>query len=281
MRRYELPTDDPSYEPFRIERMKQRKPRFAKYELDRMSARELRSLACSRLKIRGADSVVEKRELIRTIVESGKIEVISAPEPVERQNVAELRAMGVGKLRRAMEEAGVFFDPIDVVEKEDMVQIFVKSGRVVFREEEAETETDIAVDYGHGSKRTSLSEEGEDEATSKVQHSRSKSDCSDAPTDAVEVGDDGDDSVGNVGQNACCSETETMDVGAASHAPGNASDGSELESSQSSSAAEPAFASRTVSELRALGREFRIDLSTCIEKKEMVDKLAARVSTRR
>ena len=45
----------------------------------------------------------------------------------------DLRSMGVGRLRRAMEEAGVFFDPIDVVEKEDMVQIFCNSGRLVLR----------------------------------------------------------------------------------------------------------------------------------------------------
>jgi len=39
-----------------------------------------------------------------------------------------------------MEDAGVFFDSRDVVEKEDMVQIFVNSGRIVFRRKEGEGE---------------------------------------------------------------------------------------------------------------------------------------------
>ena len=46
--------------------------------------------------------------------------------------------MGVGKLKRKMTEAGVFFDSRDVIEKEDMVQIFINSGRIVFEEEEEE-----------------------------------------------------------------------------------------------------------------------------------------------
>ena len=46
--------------------------------------------------------------------------------------------MGVGKLKRKMTEAGVFFYSRDVIEKEDMVQIFINSGRIVFEEEEEE-----------------------------------------------------------------------------------------------------------------------------------------------
>lgn len=286
-----------------------------------MSARELRSLACARLNIDGADSVVEKPELIRTIVESGKIEVISAPEPVEYGAVAELRAMGVGKLRRAMEEAGVFFDPIDVVEKEDMVQIFVKSGRVVFREEEeAEENADPGYGYG-GLKQMSITEKVENGATDGASFQRYRS------MEAVDGGNE------CAGQADGCLETETMEVDAPSQISDQAStmengvderisqgephplgheenevrvrprsdEGNEdhtdappsaefvsAESATSSyptppepSAMPPAFASRTVSELKALGRELGVDLSTCIEKREMVEKLAARVSARR
>ena len=62
----------------------------------------------------------------------GRVEIIAAPEPVSHR-LADLRAMGVGRLRRTMEEAGVFFDPVDVVETEDMVRIFVDSGWLVSR----------------------------------------------------------------------------------------------------------------------------------------------------
>ena len=61
---------------------------------------------------------------------SGRIEIIAAPKPVE-YSLKELRSMGVSVLKQTMENSGVFSDPIDVVEKEDMVQIFCNSERVI------------------------------------------------------------------------------------------------------------------------------------------------------
>lgn len=282
--RYELPTDDPSYETLRIERMKRRKPRFALYELERMPAKELRSLARNRLGLRGAltDGAVERSDLVRAIVDSGKIELISAPEPVEYGAVGELRAMGVGKLRRAMEEAGVFFDPIDVVEKEDMVQIFVKSGRVVFREEEEtekeeEEEEDLDLDSeadvgkeqngsgGEFERKRSFSERDEgnrgDGATSSGRASPSLSPEPgesevDAPTGVAEGGGNDDGEGANSLASAAATVTTTAGAGAAQQQQ------------------QPALASRSVTQLKALGRELGVDLSTCIEKREMVEKLA-------
>ena len=116
MCRYELPTDDPSYERYRLERMGNRRPRYATYELDRMPAGELRALA-SRVGVSNSGVGLERSELVKTIANSGRIEIIAAPAPVEYESLGTLRGMGVGKLRRSMEDAGVFFDPIDVVEK--------------------------------------------------------------------------------------------------------------------------------------------------------------------
>merc|ERR1740129_2725667 len=127
--RYELETDDRTYERGRLERMPSRKPRFRKHELNNMTIRQLRELL-TYLKLDDACTFTEKREIIDKIISSGKIEVIASPEPLEFK-VSELRAMGVGKLKKAMNEAGVFFDPVDVLEKEDMVQLFINSGRVV------------------------------------------------------------------------------------------------------------------------------------------------------
>jgi hypothetical protein len=39
--------------------------------------------------------------------------------------------MGVGELKRCMVDAGMFVDPLNVVEKADIIQIFVNSGRLV------------------------------------------------------------------------------------------------------------------------------------------------------
>ena len=118
--RYELPTDNVVYERERKKRMKNRKPRYAKYELERMNIKGLRDL-CHLLKI-ATRGLMEKKDFVDVILKSDKIIIIAAPEPVEYQSVEILRCMGVGQLKRAMKDAGVFFDSRDVVEKEDMVR---------------------------------------------------------------------------------------------------------------------------------------------------------------
>ena len=122
-----------------------RKPRYAGYELRRMSPKELLELASrSRISLPGKGVGMERKEIIDVIAHSGRIEVIAAPEPVEHR-LSDLRALGVGKLRRTMEEAGVFFSKEDVVEKGDMVDLFVRSGRVALlpeNEDENEEEDD-------------------------------------------------------------------------------------------------------------------------------------------
>jgi len=138
--RYELPTTNQVYESGRQERMATRKPRFASYELQRMKTSELMDLCTNKLNIPIVGSGYTKQEVIDRIVGSGKIDVISAPPPMSVENISTLRGMGVGKLKRLMTEAGVFFDSRDVIEKEDMVQIFINSGRIVFEEEEEEEE---------------------------------------------------------------------------------------------------------------------------------------------
>ena len=155
--RYELPTDNVVYERGRMERMKARKPRFAKYELQRMHNKELKDL-CVRLGL-NCFGIMEKKEYIDLIWNSGKVDVINAPDPVEYGSIADLRNMGVGVLKKNMGDAGVFFDPRDVIEKEDMVQIFVNSGRIVFKHDDKselqhhdDDERDghqETMDYGH------------------------------------------------------------------------------------------------------------------------------------
>ena len=142
--RYELETDDKQYERGRKQRMKGRKPRIHSYILDRMPVKGLRELGKQlkvRLPLKG-----EKPDLIQALVKSGKVDIIAAPKPVEYL-LSDLRSMGVGKLRRTMEDAGVFFDPIDVVEKEDMVRIFCNSGRLVLISEEPDAKPPAAREY--------------------------------------------------------------------------------------------------------------------------------------
>lgn len=128
--RYELPTDSTDYEEGRIERMRERRPRLRRHELDRMKLCELKDLAYERLDLSThCNALTDKADLIKEIEQSGKVDIIESPDPVEYR-LTDLRSMRVGALRKEMEEAGVFFSPEDVVEKEDMIQLFVHSGRV-------------------------------------------------------------------------------------------------------------------------------------------------------
>lgn len=74
--RWEFPTDDQDYEPGRTQRMKARVPRYYKFELDRASVKELKAMLKKFDKYRP----VERHDLIRHLVESGTIELISCQE---------------------------------------------------------------------------------------------------------------------------------------------------------------------------------------------------------
>jgi len=238
--------------------MKLRKPRFAKYELDRLGARDLRGL-CDRLGIRV--NAVEKRELVNAVLNSGKVTVIAAPEPVEYQCIQILRSMGIKQLKGAMADAGVFFDPRDVVEKEDMVQIFVNSGRIVFLEKEEQKTNQAHSDYGHAPRND------EDLDADEI---KQPSTDEDASSDWVEEIKDTDEQY-------VTHEDGELDTDNSQIAEDSSSSVREEPSSAQSSVGELTFAQCSVGELRRVARQFNVDISMCIEKKEMVDLIIAAV----
>ncbi|GKY94383.1 hypothetical protein MPSEU_000404300 [Mayamaea pseudoterrestris] len=135
--RYELPTDCPQYEQGRLERMRSRKPRFARHELDRLSIRELKEL----LKREDVASdvskyhPVDKNDLIQYLIQSNVIDLIPSPPPVE-YCYTELKQMSISRLKEVMNDAGVFFSKEDVVEKDDLLRLFLMSGRLTVLSEE-------------------------------------------------------------------------------------------------------------------------------------------------
>ena len=294
--RYELQTDDPMYEKGRLERMKHRKPRYAKYELERMRIRDLSAL-CSRLKI-PTDCMTEKKELIRSILESGKVDMIIAPKPVEYK-LSELKGLGVGKLKRAMGDAGVFFDAKDVIEKEDMVMIFVNSGRVVLLAEEDTSMEDsdgFSVDTDEDLKETEhISKRPRNidaEDFDPLNQSSSTGSC------AVELNEKNDNELydNDTVRSSVPSETiDTKDTNLYDDQNDHQNDRmqeepqiSDFPHTHSSNSASHyrngntnnyvAFSSRSIAELRRLAYELKVDISDCIEKREMIERLAAHVS---
>lgn len=113
------------YEAGRLDRMRTRKPRFAMYELQRMSIPQLLAV----YRGRKPTGITEKSELIQRMIDEERIQIIAAPDPVE-YDLATLKAMRISELKRVMEDAGVFFLAKDVVEKSDLLTIFENSGRL-------------------------------------------------------------------------------------------------------------------------------------------------------
>ncbi|GFH58718.1 hypothetical protein CTEN210_15194 [Chaetoceros tenuissimus] len=355
--RYELPTDNVVYERERKERMKNRKPRYAQYELHRMSMKELKELS-KRLNI-SLLGALERKEIVETILSSGKIIIIAAPKPVEYESIETLREMGVGKLKRAMTDAGVFFDSKDVVEKEDMVQIFKNSGRVIFLNENrcgSNSATEHGVDpYGnsyHSSesstqrdrnyefdeeldgydepveqiKKARVDEDGnsitmstsmsvatssdvQDEAMSEIETDPleeyqplepTAKDCdvmdttetesvqetkADEATSAVNLSNDETQNLTTnnkaISSDSGLHEENSIHEDIESIQNDTQSKTEEVKPSTSytmEKSEQPSFASRSISELKQLAESLDVDLSSCIEKKEMVNLIMNAIS---
>jgi hypothetical protein len=84
----------------------------------------------------------EKSDLIHYLASrTDKIQIVEAPPPVT-YDVEVLQRMSVKELRQVMEQAGVFYDPKDIVEKSDMLRIFFSSGRLVLVDKEGNEVTE-------------------------------------------------------------------------------------------------------------------------------------------
>lgn len=137
--RYELPTDDQNYERSRIQRMKERKPRFNnKNQLRRMSIKQLQAIfgPCPR-------HINDKNEWIQYLIDNEKIDLVNnghdtipSTSTMVEFKLSALRSMRVSELKETLANAGVFYNPNDVVEKEDIIQMFIHSGRLVTLPEE-------------------------------------------------------------------------------------------------------------------------------------------------
>jgi len=124
--RYELPTDDIVFEEGRAERMSKRRPRCRMRDLFRKSMSELRALLPSGSSDVG---VLEKRDLVRRVVEAGVIDVVDAGSEDDVVVVEDLGDWSVKRLKALMDDLGVAGEAC--VEKDDLVDALFASGRVV------------------------------------------------------------------------------------------------------------------------------------------------------
>ena len=122
--RYELPTDDASFEEGRAERMSKRRPRCSMSQLFRKSMSELRALLPVDSDVPG-----EKRDLVRRVVEAGVVDVYDTEDDVVVMDESDLRDWSVKRLKALMDDLGVEKD--ECIEKDDLVAALFASGRVV------------------------------------------------------------------------------------------------------------------------------------------------------
>merc|ERR1712179_415693 len=73
---------------------------------------------------------MSQSELVERVIEVGAVDVINTPRPPIEYTMALLRKMSVSQLRKSMnKEAGVFFSK-EVTKKDDMIEVFLNSGRL-------------------------------------------------------------------------------------------------------------------------------------------------------
>ncbi len=299
--RYELETDDPVYERGRVERMSSRKLRYHKYELDRMTIRELHELM-RRINLMDRHHVAtEKSELIDFIMNSGKIDVISVaplPTTIPRYRISELRTLGISKLKKVMADSGVFFDASDVVEKEDMVQIFVNSGRVVILAEDNSTEqTHTAPSLERNSSLQPLESQSSDcggiiqeeewemvDATDAANNTIAPptTDAMDTDVSATPVAVEEAETASS--ENSTSREDETpscQSLHCIIPIEGSTSDlNMNSRNSSYSSTSCSTLSSYNVAQLRQLTYQLNVSLSGCLEKEEMINRIATAAWTR-
>jgi len=138
--RYELPTDNATYEAQRQARMETQKPRLSSTELSTRSVRELKHLA-DFLGI-GTEGCVEKQEIVDRIVSSPKVDIIqeaqaAGAEPMNdtctscnapKRSLAHFEAMSARQIKGEMGRLGV--DPTGCLEKRDMIERLTLAGHV-------------------------------------------------------------------------------------------------------------------------------------------------------
>jgi len=127
--RFEYPTDDVEFEQQREERMKCSSPRFSRHQLVRMPFPQLLEL----IPDERDDADIQEMsqvELVEHLIEIGAVDLINIPEPTMQYSMTELRKMSVFQLRKLMnKEAGVYFEK-EVTKKEEMISVFIQSGRL-------------------------------------------------------------------------------------------------------------------------------------------------------
>ena len=135
--RYEIESADPEYESKRQQRMKERKLRYRRDELDSMSIHSLRELMRS-LGV-ASTGCFDKRELVDRLILSDKITLVEGIPAMELTEQQFLK-MGISELKKLLHSFGI--SSSGALEKADLRERLLRAGRVILVEKPGETQTE-------------------------------------------------------------------------------------------------------------------------------------------
>mmetsp|Transcript_25796 Transcript_25796/g.48562 ORF Transcript_25796/g.48562 Transcript_25796/m.48562 type:complete len:413 (-) Transcript_25796:144-1382(-) len=239
--RYELETDDASYNRGRNERMKGRRPRYHLYELKRMTAKEVMAMARDlKVSVTGA---IDKSDIVERILASGKIDIIKGNSAASSKSysIKDLEEARIKQLKVILDDAGVRYKERDVVERRDLIDLIVNSGRVEIVAEETDEDEILDID----------GDEDDDDMDSKpravdlASESNTDGDCGPSELKRQRTQDEENEEEGQM---------DVDDLG---------SSGMKVED----------LKNMKISELKKICKENAIDVSDCVEKKELVSRI--------
>ena len=136
--RFELETDDSSYEQDRKNRMKARKLRYRRDELQNKRIAQLREMA-NNLSV-NLSGCIDKAEIVDRLVASKKIDIT---EQAAAQEISEskFQSLGVGELKGLLLNFGLSLE--NALEKKELRSRLLESGRVVLVSSDSDDEFDV------------------------------------------------------------------------------------------------------------------------------------------
>ena len=135
--RYELETDDHTFESERKERMEKRKMRFRIDELKSMKISQIRNI--STILAVDIHDCIDKQEVIDRLLQSGRIEITEGA-PAILHKKSHFHALGVGELRRLLLSFGL--SDAGALEKNELRSRLIESGRVIVEDDEEFDQTE-------------------------------------------------------------------------------------------------------------------------------------------
>ncbi len=258
--RYELSTDNEEFNKSSHRRMAGRRPRYHLYELERMRPGEVARVA----KDLGVDisSAVTRQDVVSAIINSGKVELIKEGTLI-KTSLSELKHLSVKELLGMLSSVGIRIDRKNVIDKGDLVQLLIVSDKVDVADDEESKEDEIMGidDYEEGLEEAGMKRKAAESPTKESDERKFTYDDDfelDGKHSAAEAkGESKQDFDDSKADGAESFDSEPLyNLGRSGY---RVSDMHEM----------------PMSELRSIAKEGNVDITSCLEKGEVVERIVS------